>query len=86
MSKEKVYATYRIKLERHLPDYPDESSWWTWLVYFNEDLAAVGTGSYRWSALRKAKKAARRDLKGLVPVKVKVPRSNTVLYPISAKR
>lgn len=70
---------YGIRLE--LNGAWDES-WWNWEVEYGPKVIACGSAGYRWSAVRQAKKAARRHAKGLDPVKLPRVKPNEFMYRV----
>lgn len=82
MTKTWVWSQYVITLERILPAYPDDDGAWTWKLGLGAEVIASGETTYRWSAVRRAKKAARRHLRGKPPVPARVAKSNVIIYPI----
>jgi hypothetical protein len=74
----KVTGTYEITLS----EYADGDEYeWRWCLSSSMDCEiAYGAASFRWSALWAAKRAARRHLKGLPPVRKRAVKPNSVRY------
>lgn len=79
----KVTGNYTIRLSEYSEF--DEHEWCWYLSTAIDSEVAAGTASYRWSALWAAKKAARRHLKGLPPVRKRGPKPTTIKYQAKAK-
>lgn len=86
MSKMKRMATYQIDLKRiQVAEWEDDPTW-AWKLTLTGCFVHSGTASYRWTALWKARRAARRHIRGKVIEKVKIPKPDTVYYAIEARR
>lgn len=70
-------AVYEISLDRvfSFDDYM-----WTWELRQDEELLATQNASFRWTAVRAAKRAARRHTKGKPPLRIPRDKEATVFY------